>query len=381
MYSIILQEFVQKKNRRGVYSVSHFPRFPMSKRVSLLIPLIIALSLIACTSPLPPEEEGAESVSSESSLLTEEELVTRNVTYTGLLEEGGVTIYQQGTHRLTLADGKMVILEPSTDSSLSLDLYAGKYVEVKGDVRPTVEAGGTLMEVSSIVWIRRETDADGKEVEMRRVLCGSGTACPEGFTCLLEETPGICVEESSSSSSVSSEESSSESSVSTSSSVSSSSSSSSVSSVSSASSSSVSSASSSSMSSEGGVSASAGVDVMAKEDISAGRWTQQYCSTHIGFCIPVHKNWYFKSFGATTSSLWHVEVGAGPIEVMGEGPIVLELKNGDVTSVGATDGAVIESGGKVTGYRTWSDNRHFELSADASLKGSVEIMLQGLKAE
>jgi len=67
--------------------------------------------------------------------------------------------------------------------------------------------------------------------------------------------------------------------------------------------------------------------------------------------------------------------------VMGEGPIVLELKNGDVTSVGATDGAVIESGGKVTGYRTWSDNRHFELSADASLKGSVEIMLQGLKAE
>ena len=98
MYSIILQEFVQKKNRRGVYSVSHFPRFPMSKRVSLLIPLIIALSLIACTSPLPPEEEGAESVSSESSLLTEEELVTRNVTYTGLLEEGGVTIYQQGTH-------------------------------------------------------------------------------------------------------------------------------------------------------------------------------------------------------------------------------------------------------------------------------------------
>src|SRR3989338_5429797 len=134
MYSIILQEFVQKKNRRGVYSVSPFPIFAMSKRVSLLIPLIIALSLIACTSPLPSGEEGAENVSSESSLLTEEELVTRNVTYTGLLEEGGVTIYQQGTHRLTLADGKMVILEPSTDSSLSLDLYAGKYVEVKGDV-------------------------------------------------------------------------------------------------------------------------------------------------------------------------------------------------------------------------------------------------------
>src|SRR3989338_9987470 len=120
----------------------------------------------------PTEEEASSSSSSESSLLTEEELVTRNVTYTGLLEEGWVTIYQQGTHRLTLADGKMVILEPAADSSLSLDLYAGKYVEVKGDVRPTVEAGGTLMEVSSIVWIRRETDADGKEVEMRRVLCG-----------------------------------------------------------------------------------------------------------------------------------------------------------------------------------------------------------------
>ena len=119
---------------------------------------------------------------------------------------------------------------------------------------------------------------------------------------------------------------------------------------------------------------------MAKEDISAGRWTQQYCSTHIAFCFPVHKNWYFKSFGSTTGSLWHVEVGAAAIENMGEGPIVVQLKNGDVTSLGVADGAVVESGGKVTGYRTWSDNRHFEISADASLKASVSIMLQGLKA-
>jgi hypothetical protein len=45
-----------------------------------------------------------------------------------------------------------------------------------------------------------------------------------------------------------------------------------------------------------------------------------------------------------------------------------------------TDGDIVEANGRVVGYRMWSDNRHFEISADAALRASVEFMTQGLKA-
>ncbi len=340
---------------------------------------VFPILLSACSYlGIGPAEEEASSSSSQSSLLSEEELVTRNVTYTGLLEEGGVTIYQQGTHRLTLSDGKMVLLEPAAGSLISLDLYKGKFVEVEGDVRPTVEAGGTLMQVMSIEWIRREMNAEGEEVEVRRMLCGGGAegACPEGYVCLLEETPGICVqdlsEEEEEEDGVEGEEgvkveeeetssASSASSLSSESSLSPSSSSSAVSSVS-------------------ATPSDADVAAMSSEDLASSRWTQQYCSTHMGFCIPIHKNWYFKSFGAVVPSLWHVEVSAQSIENVGEGPLVIALKTGDITSLSVTDGAVVESGDKAIGYRSWSDNRHFEVSADVSLKAAVTYITQGLKA-
>ncbi len=350
------------------------PRFS----AAFLFASLVLLSACSYLGIGPTEEETSSSSSQESSLLSEEEMVTRNVTYTGLLEEGGITIYQQGTHRLTLSDGKITLLAPKVGSNIALDLYVGKFVEVKGDVRPTVEAGGTIMEVQKIEWIRRETNADGEEMEVRRMLCGGDTegACPEGYVCLLEETPGVCVQDLSEEEEEGAEGT--EGTEGAEGTEGEEAESSSASSVLSSSSSSVSSVSSSSSSSVG---SSSDVDVaaMSSEDIAASRWTQQYCSTHIGFCIPVHKNWYFKSFGALGASLWHVEIAAKTIENAGDGPIVVELKTGDIASLSVTDNQVVDAGGKVVGYRSWSDNRHFEISGDASLKAAVSHITQGLK--
>lgn len=338
------------------------------RRIETLFALaLLPFVLLACTVGLKEEatKPAEEIVQETPPTLPPEELVTRNVTYTGLLEQGGITIYQQGTHRLTLSDGKMVLLEPSEGSAIVLNLYEGKLVRVRGDVMPTVEAGGTLMQVKGIEWIRREKDAEGKEAEVYRTLCGVGALCPDGFFCRLEETGGICIEEESEETEKSgeageevgeeremkedkeevqgvgeAEETEEPSDISA---------------------------------------AEPQVTVMAEEDLAAERWTQQYCSAHIGFCIPVHKNWYYKSFGATSSVLWHVEVGMEPVENLGDGEIIVDLKMGDLSSLGVTDGAVSENSGKVVGYRVWSDNRHFEISADASLKDAVDTITKGLK--
>ena len=122
------------------------------------------------------------------------------------------------------------------------------------------------------------------------------------------------------------------------------------------------------------------VTLMLGEDYSAAQWTQQYCSGHVGFCVPVHRNGYFKSFGATASVLWHVEIGPKPVEELGDGPVVVDLKSVDLSETGKADGDVVVIGGKVIGYRAWSDHRHFEISADAALKDPVLYITKALKA-
>lgn len=374
---------------------------PMKRSTLLLSLFVVPLVLLSCgfLTGTPPAEEpqGSEETSSSAPELNEEDLVTKNVAYTGILEEGGVTIYQEGSHRLMLSDGKMVLLKSPEDSEVPLNLYVGKLVRVKGDVMPTVEAGGTIMEVKEIHLIRRETDAEGNEHEVLRVLCSGvgerGTGCPENLVCdLQEDGMGICMEELVGGSSVSSSESSSSSENSLSSSVSSGTSPSSPSSASTSSvhsSSSFTSSSSSTSSSlvSSGTSASAGsmgsgygkaVELMLKEEYASDRWTQEYCTSHVGFCVPVHKNWYYKSFGALSSVLWHVEMGALDVEKMGDGPIAVELKSGDVVSIGVADGDVKIVGGKVIGYRSFSDSRHFEISAVDSLRVPVEYVTKSL---
>lgn len=368
------------------------------KRLLIGLPvLLVPLVLLACSmfggdqDVLPGGEENSSS-SVAQPILNEEDLVTKNVTYTGILEEGGVTLYQEGSHRLVLEDGKMLLLTVPAETNVDLSLYTGKLVKVKGDVRSTVEAGGTIMTVREIHWIRREPDADGNEQEVLHVLCGGKTTCGEGEVCALQEDgTGICEVQTVSSSSSSVSSASSVSSVS-----SSSISSSSVASSSSSISSSVASAVSSSVSTSSSVSSSAAaappsnryeaaLALMLEEDYAPARWTQEYCTEHVGFCVPVHKNWYFKSFGAMTSVLWRVEMGGVDVEQMGDGPLVVELKSGTLASIGVEDKAVREVGGKVIGYRVWSPagsaEQHFEISApSAGLTEPVRFVTEGLKA-
>lgn len=102
-------------------------------------------------------------------------------------------------------------------------------------------------------------------------------------------------------------------------------------------------------------------------------WTQRYCSTHVGFCVPIHKNWWFLSFGATSGFLWHVEVGAQEIHNMGEGPISINL----VSGAGA-DGTVRVEGDTVIGVRAFDGARHIEIRAPLSLETAVRFMTQGV---
>lgn len=112
--------------------------------------------------------------------------------------------------------------------------------------------------------------------------------------------------------------------------------------------------------------------------MSAGSWTQQYCSSHIEFCMPVHKLWYYKSFGATTSFLWHVELSAKEINALGDGPIVINLVSGTAAAKQATDGQVRTQGDIVMGFKNWGSNEHFEVSAPAGFDAAVRYIIENI---
>jgi hypothetical protein len=119
---------------------------------------------------------------------------------------------------------------------------------------------------------------------------------------------------------------------------------------------------------------------MAKQNYSTSNlWTQQYCTSHIAFCISVHKNWYFKSFGATTTALWHVEFGMSDIYDLNQGVIVLNLMSGASSSTGGVSGQVKSIGTDVVGYLDWKGD-HFEIIGDASLKDAISFMLTSIKS-
>lgn len=116
---------------------------------------------------------------------------------------------------------------------------------------------------------------------------------------------------------------------------------------------------------------------MAGGGTDATVWTQRYCSSHIGFCVPVHKFWYYTSFGATEDTLWHVEMSTKPIENIGDGPVRVDFVSG-VMLDGVVDGTVKETDGRVVGYRSWTTKRHFEISAPSDLRAAVEYMTNAL---
>ena len=306
------------------------------------------MSLTACSTPIvqspDTKKEPAQSssqLSATSSLSPESELPssdmreTKNVTYRGIVQPSGISIFMQGTHRLVLSDGRFILLE---SDSIDLNGYVGEEVDISGAIRPTVEVGGQIMraEEATLV-VKEETEA---------------SSSAEAEPALSETTESSAASSTSSSSSVAL-----------------------------ASSKSSSSSSSSAPSSEAQKSSDispemeATVSTMAKEDFSAEQWTQEYCSGHIGFCFPVHRNWWYKSFGATTSVLWHIEVSNGPVLNLGDGPIVINLLRGPLTGPDLT---VSPQGNSVIGFRQWSADQHFEISADKRLEAAVAYIMKNL---
>ncbi len=116
---------------------------------------------------------------------------------------------------------------------------------------------------------------------------------------------------------------------------------------------------------------------MAKVSMSSVNWTQEYCSTHIQFCFPIHKNWWYTSFGATSESLWRVELSSEELQAIGDGPISISLLAGTIPG---PDGQVIVDDGTVTGIRAWTNNRHFVIRAPSALEAAVRYITQELKA-
>lgn len=307
----------------------------------LLPPLFLlsAFLLLPACSGASGDNQGASS--SASSASSEEIRETRNVRYRGTVESLGASIYMQGTHSLALGDGRMLILE-SVD--VDLEAYLDHEVEVFGALRPTVEAGGIIMRVEQITDLSPESSAPSSLV------------------------PSTSSSRSSLKDIASSEQVSSQPSVVSSkapvSSVLTSSSKASVKSMASA-----------------AVSTSAEMEarivLMTSQDLSDRNWTQQYCTDHVGFCVPVHRNWWFVSFGNTTQTLWHVEVSSESFEGMGSGPISIDLVGGELSGHGDKD--VVVSGKTVTGYRSWTQGRHFRISADARLEAAVRYMTTNLR--
>lgn len=317
----------------------------MNEKLLRILALIVPLSLAACLGGSPSDSEDSTTVvpsaSSFRSVASVQE--TRNITYQGVVESSGISIYQEGSHRLALEDGRFLLLESST---IDLESYLSAEVEITGSLRPTVEAGGIIMRVDRIVTLGSDSSQS-----------------------VSQETSSASSDASSDYSTISSVSSAAISSITPSSSVSSVALSSSL-----AVTSSVAASSTEPVSTED----EARIVTMASHDTASTNWTQEYCTEHIAFCFPVHRNWWFQSFGATTSTLWHVEVGPAAITSLGDGPLQINLVSGSVVAKKATDGQVRVKGDVVIGYREWTENRHFEIIADARLEAAVRHITANL---
>lgn len=295
--------------------------------VSLCVPLALtACNLVEVESAPAEPNDTVEDIAQDVPVRE-----TKNVTYEGEVQPAGISIYQQGSHRLVLPGGKFILLE---SNSLDLNGYVGEKVRIFGALRPTVEAGGMIMRVERIELM--------ETAEPLPPNTGDEPAQEDPTEELPDEDEGMA--EESSSSDAATEQSSS-------------------------------SSAATEASSEPSAEFRQQVEVMSRQEYEPSNWTQQYCTSHIGFCAPVHRNWWFKSFGATNTTLWHVEFSAAPIDALNEGPIVVDLMAG---SIGEQDGTVDVTGGTATGYIEWTFGRHFRISGDDSLEAAVRYITQNI---
>lgn len=302
---------------------------------------VLAVALLSGCGLVEVTEDNPDTAVQQSSS-AEPVRETQNVTYTGEVQPAGISIYQQGSHRLVLPGGKFILLEAET---LDLNGYVGERVQVYGALRPTVEAGGMIMRVETIELMDEASESSSDESS------AESTASSENSSVDSEVTSSDAATTSSQSTSQAN----------TSDDV--------------MSSSSEASSESSEATSEPSEAFTQNLEVMARQDYSATNWTQQYCSSHVGFCVPVHRNFWFKSFGATESHLWHVEFSAEPVESLGDGPIVLELRAGSMTEA---DGTVDVTDTKAMAYKEWTFGRHFVIHADPQLETAVRYMMENI---
>lgn len=359
----------------------------MVRGQSLLIVLCLSVFFTACaTSEVPV---GTDTQSSSSAEVTE----TLNVRYTGVIERAPAQAVSK-TFVLRIADGSFVLIE-SNDPNLDLSSYLTRYVEVRGTAIPVGEQG-TLLRVQELTLLTPPSSSSSSSSSSETIRCGgfAGLPCPDGLSCVDDASDacdplsggadcmGVCVLQTSSiaSSQIASsqviESSSSSHSIVTQASIASSRTSSSSSS---RLMSSIADTSSVASSDESTAAKDAQTKLMAEQSYSENQlWTQMYCTQHVGgFCIPVHKNWYYRSFGATTNSLWHVEFGMSPLDSLGQGSIVLNLVSGSAAASGLPSGVVTERGQRAIGAWEW-DSNHFELSGDLSLRPAIEHMIHAI---
>lgn len=297
---------------------------------SPLLPSLLALSVLLVSCGGDTSTPGDDGLSSSSSSSSESVLETRNVSFTGTVRPAGISIYMEGTHRLELSDGRFILL---ASEAVDLNGYVNEQVEVTGTVRPTVEEGGTIMRVEQIRLMDGSSSSSSAAIVSEGSSSSSASSVvPSAASSTPASKPAISSASSRSTASVSAD-------------------------------------------------VSEQVSVMAKQNVAASNWTQAYCApATVGFCVPVHRNWYFMSFGAATQALWHVEVGSSAIENVGDAPIAVNLLGGSLQSSGRTDNEIRDDGTTVRGYREWTKDRHIEISAPSALSEAVTYMTQHLSA-
>lgn len=323
--------------------------------------LPIALSACTLVEVTNPEDVQNNETGETLNTIIEDQPVreTSNVTYTGTVDPAGISIYQQGSHRLTLSGGKFILLE---SDAVDLNGYVGEEVTIFGSLRPTVEAGGMIMRVDRIELVYPQ------EVEEEEVSSSEEAVSDSSASSASTVSSIATVEEEKEESSVAVQQDSSSSESVTLSSVT----------TTSTTSSEVSTTSSSEVSQvavEYSQEYQERIKVMARQDYAPEDWSQQYCSSHIGFCSPVHRNWWFKSFGTTNDLLWHVELSSEPIDSLNQGPISIDLIAGEIPT---TNESVEISNGMAVGYKEWTYGRHFVISGDSTLEDAISYITKNI---
>lgn len=303
----------------------------MKRFLTLLVPALLLLAACTGTGVATPEE-AARSSSIPTDTSTSSVRETQNVSYQGILEAAGIGITMQGTHQLRLSDGRFILLE---SEDIDLDPSMGKKVGVFGATRPTVEGNGTIMRVEEVILLEEESESSSLETSSAPVMEPPSSAAASSVLARSEAPRSAA------------------------------------------------SASVAAVSTTDPVpeDLAARAAAMTKDNMDSAHWTQQYCTSHIGFCLPIHRNWWFKSFGATTSSLWHVEISNAAIQNLNEGPIMVKLLSGTSASKKATSGQVRIQGNWVVGLRDWESNEHFEITAPANLEAAVSYITEHLTVE